>query len=464
MKIVFFVPELLRSYKEIPSLTTAQFKSFLEDKGFDLKILVHKCDDNPQDNPSEMSRNPSSCEPYDDSYGHKLVKECVLKANYLFSGTCEQRAILVSSWYYNLPFALEFIKEYKKTFDDGSIIILGGYAATYSTHTIFEILGNDLDFIIRGNGYIALDNLLKEIGVAEKEMKSHESRNSFKGAIKSNLNNLKNQLKNISPIRVKGVSYMDKGSLVDNGLGEIISLDELPMPDYSFTGSSLIHSLYMKTSDGCKYNLCSFCTSEKFNDYQEKSIDNVKKELLEYKKRYHTQVIQFTDNTFLCNPERAIEISRFLKQHDFYWFCYSRIEVDENLLKTIIKNNCRKIFFGYDTPTEKDFIENNKSKISYGDYLKKSKRLFSLMSELKRSNEDFFADFAVIDFSGRKRFAKNDTKNGIHIHKSKIQHIPGTKYYESAPDKFIFDDNANFFYAKYEHFFQNSKKNQNLKE
>lgn len=432
MKIVFFVPELLRSHKEMPSLTVAQFKSYLKDKGFDTKILVHKYDG----------------DSYDDAEGQKQVKECILKTILLFSDTTEQRVVLISSLYYNLPFVLEFIKEYRKKFDDNAIFLLGGYAATYSTQTIFEILGKDIDFIIRGNGYIALDKLLSEIARTESSVTS-KSRDSL--------------LKKMLPLAIRGISYMHDGKFKDNGLGEMIALDSLPIPDYSFTGNSLILSLSMKTSDGCKYNLCSFCTSEKFNNYQEKSIAYVKKEILEYKKKYHTRVIQFTDNIFLCNPERAIEISKFLKQHGFYWFCYSRIEVDETLLKTIIKNNCRKIFFGYDTPTQKDFINNNKSKIPYTDYIKKSKRLFSIISKLKKSNKDFFADFAVIDFSGNKKHSENDTKNGIHIHKSILQHIPGTKYYESEPDKFIFDDGINFFYAKYEPFFKKMEKNKILK-
>lgn len=433
MKIVFFVPELLKSHIDIPSLTIAQFKSYLECKGFDIKILVHTLEGDSRD----------------DAQGIKQVKECTLKTNYLFSDTTEQRVVLISSWYYNIPFVLEFVKEYRKNYDDGAIFILGGYAATNSAQIIFDILGDDIDFIIRGNGYLALNELLSRIMKSEFSIKIPKSRVQV--------------LKNLLPLSIKGVSYMHKGRFNDNGLGEMISLDSLPIPDYSFTGNSLIQSLYMKTSDGCKYNLCSFCTSEKFNDYQEKSIDNVKKELLEYKKRYHTQEIQFTDNTFLCNPERAIEISKFLKLHDFYWFCYSRIEVDEMLLKTIIKNNCRKIFFGYDTPTQKDFVDNNKSKISYTDYVKKSKKLFSIVSGLKKSKKDFFADFAVIDFSGNKKRSENDTKNGIRIHKSKLQHIPGTKYYDSDPDKFIFDDSQGFFYTKYEHFFKKAKKSKILK-
>ena len=109
---------------------------------------------------------------------------------------------------------------------------------------------------------------------------------------------------------------MQEGSeeeIVNTGFADPADLSSLPFlyPDLSVFSNRI---LYYESSRGCPFG-CAYCLSGKERGVRCRDLDLVRKELqvfLDHKVRQ----VKFVDRTFNADPERALAIWRYIRDHD----------------------------------------------------------------------------------------------------------------------------------------------------
>lgn len=130
------------------------------------------------------------------------------------------------------------------------------------------------------------------------------------------------------------------------------NLDEVPFPDYSILKTPCVSANVM-TTRGCPFR-CTFCTtSRSFAPYRQRSIDNVIEELRMYKKmgfRY----MNFEDDNFTADKERAKEICRRMIAEGLVFketFFFGRTDMarDEELLDLLTQAHLTRVLMGIES-------------------------------------------------------------------------------------------------------------------
>ena len=101
----------------------------------------------------------------------------------------------------------------------------------------------------------------------------------------------------------------------ETGEAELIPMDDLPFFYQDFPKELFDNKiLYYETSRGCPY-MCTYCLSSVEKHLRFKSLPKIYRELQFFLDRKVKQV-KFVDRTFNCDPDHAIAIWKYLKEHD----------------------------------------------------------------------------------------------------------------------------------------------------
>ncbi|WP_446899611.1 B12-binding domain-containing radical SAM protein [Clostridium sp. LBM24168] len=161
----------------------------------------------------------------------------------------------------------------------------------------------------------------------------------------------------------------------------IEDLDSIPYPDYSILKTPCKTANVM-TSRGCPFS-CSFCTTSRmFYPYRKRTPDNVIEELKIYKKQGF-KYMNFEDDNFTADKERAKEILRKMISNNLIFketFFFGRTDManDEELLQLLHDTHLNRVLIGIESLNQKSLDDiNKKQKISdiknCGEILKKYK-------------------------------------------------------------------------------------------
>lgn len=97
--------------------------------------------------------------------------------------------------------------------------------------------------------------------------------------------------------------------------GEPLTMDELPFVYEDFSDEQFQNRIpYYETSRGCPFR-CTYCLSSIEKRVRYRSLPLVKQELQFFLDKKVPQV-KLVDRTFNCDPSRAVEIWKYLKEHD----------------------------------------------------------------------------------------------------------------------------------------------------
>ena len=112
---------------------------------------------------------------------------------------------------------------------------------------------------------------------------------------------------------VPGIVYRDGEKLVFTGNRDILNIDELVFP---YENLSLFEHkiIYYESSRGCPFS-CSYCLSSIDKKLRFRSVSLVNTELQFFLDHQLPQV-KFVDRTFNCKKEHAMEIWKYIKEHD----------------------------------------------------------------------------------------------------------------------------------------------------
>ena len=163
---------------------------------------------------------------------------------------------------------------------------------------------------------------------------------------------------------IPGLTYRRDGEIVNNGLGELMALDELPMPNWekfpmeyylrvgwyfkSFcTGYDRV--MGWATSRGCP-GRCNFCTPGTKLRY--KSMDLLMAELHEIEDRFHPTFMYWMDNLTTGSIAYGKKFVQALmnEKFKFRYFMTGRVDrVDRELLRMLKTSGCACILYGLES-------------------------------------------------------------------------------------------------------------------
>lgn len=151
---------------------------------------------------------------------------------------------------------------------------------------------------------------------------------------------------------VAGLLYRNNGAVRENNKGDIIDLDSLFFPDYSFLGIEEMSGYMVLTSRGCPYR-CIFCARNTGNRWRIRLIDNVIDELKYAIESLNIKSFRIVDASFNLNEARVIEFCNKLINNNINipWMV-SGIRADRITDKSIeaMKNaGCQMLAMGIET-------------------------------------------------------------------------------------------------------------------
>ncbi len=224
---------------------------------------------------------------------------------------------------------LDIVKNIRNKFPEKTLVA-GGNEATINYKLYLD---NGVDYVVLGEGEETMLNLVKAIGNGEK------------------------------PLKVNGIAFYHKGSLVVNEKKYIENLDSLPFPARDMLSLDNYWKLKKShgpvtrkftsiiTSRGCPYN-CSFCSSSLFwsRMWRKRSIENVMKEIEHCVNDLGITEFEFEDDNLTLDKERAKELFRSIigRGLKISWTTPNGVRsdhVDEEMIELMKKSGCAHLTF-----------------------------------------------------------------------------------------------------------------------
>ena len=112
---------------------------------------------------------------------------------------------------------------------------------------------------------------------------------------------------------IPGIAFYSGGKILHNGWREIMDLSKVPFA-YENMEDFRNKIVYYESSRGCPFS-CSYCLSSVDKKLRFRNLDLVKKELQFFIDRKVPQ-IKFVDRTFNCKHSHAMEIWKYILEHD----------------------------------------------------------------------------------------------------------------------------------------------------
>ena len=222
--------------------------------------------------------------------------------------------------------ALEIAKT-AKALNPNVTVVFGGIGATFLwKHFLTHF--NVVDFCVLGEGEYTFLKLVKAL----------EKGNPKK-------------FKSIKFKSIKGIAFRAQGRPMKTGRPHPIkNLDDLPIP------SKYFNYQHVAFTRGCPGN-CTFCGSPRFwgRKVRFHSSEYFVKQL-EYLYKQGTRFFYFSDDTFLINRPRVIDICRKIIERNLKisWFAISRVDlVDKEVLYWMRLAGCTQISYGVESGSEK---------------------------------------------------------------------------------------------------------------
>lgn len=113
--------------------------------------------------------------------------------------------------------------------------------------------------------------------------------------------------------QIAGIAYRNGAALSFGAKRAAIDMDLIPFC-YDHITDFTNRIIYYESSRGCPFS-CSYCLSSLEKQLRFRSLELVKKELAFFIEKQVPQV-KFVDRTFNCKHEHAMEIWRFIREHD----------------------------------------------------------------------------------------------------------------------------------------------------
>ena len=112
---------------------------------------------------------------------------------------------------------------------------------------------------------------------------------------------------------IRGIAFRENGEIFHNGWREVMDLSRVPFA-YEQTEDFANRIIYYESSRGCPFS-CSYCLSSIDKKLRFRNLELEKKELQFFLDKKVPQV-KFVDRTFNCKHDHAMEIWKYILEHD----------------------------------------------------------------------------------------------------------------------------------------------------
>jgi len=230
----------------------------------------------------------------------------------------------------SIPQAYHVAKMAKEVRDNCTVLI-GGPHVTFLPHQTLKEC-EYIDIVVKGEGEETVQELTKAIESDELE-------------------------------KVGGITFRKGSQIISNEPRPFIkdidkipfpSRDLLPMDKYQFYGKNYTAML---TSRGCPFG-CSFCASSRLfgGHWRGRSPENVLEEIETVYEDYKLRNIEFVDDTFTLDMNRAEKICNGIMDHgwDISWGASSRVDtIRKSLIEKMRRAGCWVLFLGIESGCQK---------------------------------------------------------------------------------------------------------------
>lgn len=242
------------------------------------------------------------------SEGAGLPSVCVEIGEYTINNQMEQilediyrrkpDVIGFSCYIWNIVSCLELVRDIHKVLPDTDIW-MGGPEVSFDAPLLMkkesEIFG-----VMKGEGEETFSGLLdcyESLGTSVRKSKDSEKEDFW------------NKLSQLS-----GVTYRDRnGEIQDHPVRPVMDMSRIPFL-YSDLEGFENRIIYYESSRGCPFS-CSYCLSSVDKSVRFRDLELVKKEL-QYFIDHQVPQVKFVDRTFNCKKSHALEIWKYIKEHE----------------------------------------------------------------------------------------------------------------------------------------------------
>lgn len=211
---------------------------------------------------------------------------------------------------------------------DFEYLILGGHYSSIKYKLMLETY-DDIDYIIVGDGEIALPKLIKHLD-------EHKS----------------------DPLDdIPNLAYMENGSLIRTK-AHYVDMNTLPKVSYSGHYDRLSY----ETVRGCAFG-CKFCTWDAgIKCFRFKEVDRILKDVEEYINENGIKRIEINDSTFFFPFSRIEAIVDGFTRLGIHWKAHCRADVPwtDELIEKLGKSNCDILQIGFESMTDRILKNMNK--------------------------------------------------------------------------------------------------------
>ncbi len=278
-----------------------------------------------------------------DTFIHEITVKDDIKEVYTYIKNSDFDNIAISTYIWNIDIVYELLKLLSH---ENYNIILGGPEASYNTEYIFS--NYKVDYIIKGEGEIAFDRLLKAL----------ESNTDISSVPNISTKQFNNEIQEISDLSDTSLAY----DLNDDYINKI---------------------QYVETSRGCPFN-CSFCMSSLEKNVRYFNIGSIKESLLLLKDK-GARTIKFLDRTFNTNKKYAIEVMDFIinnhNENQVYQFEITGDILDTDIID-FLNTNAPKGLFRFEIGIQSTNIETNQ----LVDRIQNNEKLFNNIRKIQGGN------------------------------------------------------------------------------
>ena len=284
-----------------------------------------------------------------------------------------------------------------KQFNKNIVVVLGGVHSTVMCDQLLENF--PIDFIIKGEGEIAILELLDSLDDKENKIRVASSR---------------------------------------------VKLNTLPLPDHSYAKEWIKKhgKAHLVTSRGCPGS-CIFCSTGAFwgKDIRFRSPELIVDEIEMLINDFGISDFLFHDDTFNITTQRAMNIAQEIldRNLNITWTCNARVHpVNKEMLELMKKSGCVQMRFGIETGSDKIMKTLNK-------HITKEQitNCFKLCNEVGIET----LAFMMVGLPGETKETINETvefmSKLVMTEKPAVSLTylyPGTALYEYCKDKGIIDD------------------------
>lgn len=129
------------------------------------------------------------------------------------------------------------------------------------------------------------------------------------------------------------------------------------LPDYSYVANHkylLPDALYLRTSIGCYWNKCKFCT-QALNKYKQRSVESIVDDMIKLSEKYCCNFICLSDEAVPFTKITKIADLIMKKKLNILWTTYSRFETKFpiDLCKKILCSGCEMLSFGLESANQR---------------------------------------------------------------------------------------------------------------